>query len=41
MRMNKFARRVVITGMGIVSPYGVGLDLFWDSLIQEKAVLST
>jgi 3-oxoacyl-[acyl-carrier-protein] synthase II len=27
-------RRVVITGMGIVSPYGIGLDVFWDSISQ-------
>ncbi|MFQ6104548.1 MAG: beta-ketoacyl-ACP synthase II [Candidatus Glassbacteria bacterium] len=25
-------KRVVITGMGIVSPYGVGCDVFWDSI---------
>src|SRR5262245_16052672 len=25
-------RRVVITGMGVVSPIGIGLDPFWESL---------
>ena len=25
-------KRVVITGMGIVSPIGIGKDAYWDSL---------
>jgi 3-oxoacyl-[acyl-carrier-protein] synthase II len=29
--------RVVVTGMGIVSPIGIGLDAFWDSLINCKS----
>ena len=30
-------RRVVITGMGVVSPIGIGLDSFWSSLIEGKS----
>jgi 3-oxoacyl-[acyl-carrier-protein] synthase II len=30
--MNK--RRVVITGMGVVAPNGIGLDNFWDALVR-------
>ena len=33
--MNK--RRVVITGMGMVSPYGVGLDVFWENVKSGKS----
>ena len=29
-------RRVVITGMGVVSPIGVGRDAFWDALAAGK-----
>src|SRR5215472_2121863 len=27
-------RRVVITGMGVVSPVGIGVESFWDSLTR-------
>lgn len=29
--------RVVVTGMGVVSPCGIGLEPFWDSLINCKS----
>jgi 3-oxoacyl-[acyl-carrier-protein] synthase II len=32
--MNK--RRVVVTGMGAVTPIGIGLDNFWDGLISGR-----
>lgn len=30
-------RRVVVTGMGCVTPYGIGLDLFWENLKNGKS----
>ncbi|MBC8175566.1 MAG: beta-ketoacyl-ACP synthase II [Candidatus Marinimicrobia bacterium] len=30
-------RRVVVTGMGVVSPVGIGIETFWDSLISGKS----
>ena len=30
-------RRVVITGMGVVAPNGIGIDNFWDSLIHGRS----
>ena len=29
-------RRVVVTGMGAVTPIGVGVDAFWEGIVQEK-----
>ncbi len=37
--MNK--RRVVITGMGIVSPFGCGVEKFWNSMIEGKSGIKT
>ena len=37
--MNK--RRAVITGIGIISPFGMGVDKFWNSLIEGKSGIST
>ena len=34
-------RRVVITGLGAVSPFGVGVDKFWQSLVEGKSGIST
>ncbi len=33
-------RRVVITGMGAVTPFGVGVDTFWNSIIAGKSGIS-
>jgi 3-oxoacyl-[acyl-carrier-protein] synthase II len=32
-------RRVVITGMGIVAPNGIGIDNFWDSLVHGRSAI--
>jgi len=34
-------RRAVVTGLGIVSPYGCGIDRFWNSLIEGKSGVKT
>lgn len=33
-------RRVVITGMGAVTPCGIGVDKFWDSMLNGKSGVS-
>ena len=32
-------KRVVITGMGAISPFGQGVDIFWDSLVDGKSAV--
>ena len=32
-------RRVVITGMGVVAPNGIGIDNFWDSLVHGRSAI--
>ena len=34
-------RRVVITGMGAVTPCGIGVKNFWNSMIEGKSGIST
>ena len=34
-------RRVVVTGIGIVSPFGCGIDKFWNSLVEGKSGIKT
>ncbi|HVP79186.1 MAG TPA: beta-ketoacyl-ACP synthase II [Thermodesulfobacteriota bacterium] len=34
-------RRVVITGMGVVAPNGIGVDNFWDALVQGRSGIKT
>ncbi len=31
------SNRVVITGVGVVSPIGIGNDRFWESLLQNRS----
>jgi 3-oxoacyl-[acyl-carrier-protein] synthase II len=33
-------RRVAVTGMGVVTPTGIGVDSMWDSLINGRSGIS-
>jgi len=37
----KNSRRVVITGLGVVAPNGIGKDTFWQNLIAGKSAVFT
>ena len=32
-------RRVVITGLGVIAPNGIGKDAFWQSLVAGKSAV--
>ena len=38
--INKFGERVVVTGLGLVTPLGIGKDEFWKNLIAGKSGVS-
>jgi 3-oxoacyl-(acyl-carrier-protein) synthase len=33
-------RRVVVTGLGIISPSGIGLDTFWDNIVAGRPAIT-
>jgi len=33
------AKRVVVTGAGVISPYGIGVDILWSSLLEGKSAI--
>ncbi|MCE9607120.1 MAG: beta-ketoacyl-[acyl-carrier-protein] synthase family protein [Planctomycetia bacterium] len=35
--MSTSSEQVVVTGLGVVSPIGIGLDLFWSSLMEGRS----
>lgn len=35
------SRRVVITGAGVISPIGIGVDEFWNQCLQARSVVSS
>ena len=35
------SRRVVITGLGVVAPNGIGKEPFWKNLIASKSAIFT
>jgi len=37
MDLRNYKRRVVITGIGPVTPVGIGKDAYWESLVQGKS----
>ncbi len=37
MRKPDYTRRVAVTGMGVVSPVGQGIDAVWDSLVNGRS----
>lgn len=39
--MENKKRRVVVTGIGMATPYGFGAKVFWDSILEGKSAIST
>jgi 3-oxoacyl-[acyl-carrier-protein] synthase II len=35
----KNSRRVVVTGLGVIAPNGIGKDTFWQNLIAGKSAI--
>lgn len=39
LTMNDRTRRVVITGLGVATPIGIGIDAYWEGLLQGRCGL--
>ncbi len=36
MHLNNYRKRVVVTGIGPVTPVGIGKESYWESLVHGK-----
>lgn len=39
--MSKFRERIVVTGMGAITPFGLGNEMFWEGMVHSCSGIST
>jgi len=41
IKWSDYMKRVVITGMGVISPIGTSVKTLWNNLVKGKSAIST